>query len=120
MFDGRVDITLNVTISIFPKKLHLRHLTRFLVVVTKTGNDHKRPETTSKQPQTTSKPPQTNTNHKKMTTNYQQTNTNDQQKTTNDHHCTSNQKSDVLFLLPTPGNYKEHLDFEKHTLGSAK
>ena len=74
----------------------------FDFVVTKTGNDHKRPQTTSKRPQTT-------TNHQQTTTNYQQT-------TTNDHPCTLNQKSDVSFLFPTPVNNKEHTNFEKHTL----
>ena len=58
--------------------------------------------------------PQTTTNHQQATTNYQQTNTNYQQTTTNDHPCTSNQKSDVLFLLPLPGNYQEHPDLKKH------
>ena len=58
--------------------------------------------------------------HKQTTTDYQQTNTNYQQTTTNGHPWTSNQKSYVLFLLPTPGNYKEHPDFEKHTLDKAK
>ena len=74
----------------------------FDFVVIKTGNDHKRPQTTSKRPQTI-------TNHQQTTTNYQQT-------TTNDHLCTSNQKSDVSFLFPAPVNYKEHTDFEKHSV----
>ena len=42
-----------------------------------------------------------------MTTDYQQT-------TTNEHPCTSNQKAEVLFLIPAPGNCKDHTDFEIH------
>ena len=47
-----------------------------------------------------------------MNTNYQQT-------TTNGHSWTSNQKFDVLFLLPTLGNYKEHQDCKKHLRNSS-
>ena len=38
-----------------------------LLVVTKTGNDHKQAQTTSKRPQTTSKRPQTTTSHQETT-----------------------------------------------------
>ena len=62
------------------------------------ANDHQPPPTTSKRPQTT--------------INYQKTNT-------NSHPCTSNQKSDVSFL-PAPDNYKNHTNFEKHTLNINK
>ena len=88
-------------------------------VVTKTGNNQKPPQATTnykktttsnhKRPQTTSNQPKTTTNHQHTTTNYQQTNTNYQQ-------TTKNWKSNVLFLLPTPDNYKDHPDFEKHSL----
>ena len=59
---------------------------------------------------------QVTTNHQKTTTNYQQTTEKYQQATTNGHTSTSNRKADVQFLLPAPGNYKDHLDFEKHML----
>ena len=67
---------------------------RDLFVVTKTSNDHKRPQMT--------------TFHQHTTTNYQQTNTNYRKTTTKGHSYTSNQKSDVSFLLPAPSNCKEH------------
>ena len=70
--------------------------------VTKPGNNHKWPQATNNWLQTS-------TNHQQVTKIYQQT-------TTNGHTCTSNWKSDILFLLPAPDNYKEHSDFEKHTL----
>ena len=41
-----------------------------------------------------------------MTANYQQV-------TTNGHPFTSNQNADVPFLLPVPGSYTDHPDFEK-------
>ena len=41
------------------------HNTKFSNVITKTGNDHKPPQTISKRPQTTSKWPQTTTNYHK-------------------------------------------------------
>ena len=34
--------------------------------------------------------------------------------TTNGHPGASNQKADVSFLLPTPGNNKDQLDFKKY------
>ena len=73
---------------------------------------------------------QNTTNHQYTATNHQQTTTNDQQTTTDNqqmntryqqtntigHSGTSNQKSDFSLLLPAPSNYKQHPDFEKHTL----
>ena len=56
-----------------------------------------------------------------MTTNYhkqpakdQKLQENDHKIPVNDHPCTSNQKTDVLFFLPKPCNYKDYPDFEKH------
>ena len=71
-----------------------------------TTNDHNQPQTISKRPRTT-------TNYQPRKPNYQQT-------TTNDHPCISNRKSDVSFLLPGPGNYKEHTDFETQYGASSK
>ena len=56
-----------------------------------TTNKHKRPQTSSND----SKPP-----------------ANDLKSQANDHKLPT--KSDVLFLLPAPANYKHHIDFEKH------
>ena len=62
------------------------HNTKFSNVITKTGNDHKPPQTISKRPQTITndhkrpandhKLPQITTKHKKTTTNFQQANIN--------------------------------------------
>ena len=87
-----------------------------MFIVTKTDNDHKRPQTTTNQQQMN----MNNTNHTQTTTKYQQTNTNYQKMATNSHLCISNQKCDISFILPALGNYKEHPNFEKHTLHSAK
>ena len=76
-------------------------------VVTKTGNDHKPPQTTTMEHKRSETPSKQRQTTRKKTTNYQQT-------ITNGHSCTSNQKADVLFRLPTPGNYKDYLDFERH------
>ena len=83
-----------------------------LSVVTKTGNTRN----DRKPPANDPKPPQVTTNHQHKTTNYQKTNANYLQTTTNGHLCTSNQKPDIYFLLPASSNYKERLDFGKHTL----
>ena len=55
---------------------HLTVHTGDVVVITKTGNNHKQPQTITNHQQTT-------TNHHLTTTNHQQTTTNHQQATTN-------------------------------------
>ena len=105
---------------IVSKKGHPPSCQMKLLKQTTTTNHHKPTANDHKLPQTTNERPQTTTNHQQTTTNYHQTNTNYQQSTTNDHLCTKNQKFDVSFLLPAPGNHKEHPHFEKHTLHSAK
>ena len=52
------------------------------IAVTETGNDHKRPQTTSNQPQTTINHKQTTTNQQQKTSNYQQ---NEQKLPANNH-----------------------------------
>ena len=88
-------------------------------VITKTGNEHQRlkkhQQTTTNHQQMTTNHQQTTTNHQQMTTNYQQTTTIFQQTITNAYFCTTNQQNAVIsYLLPAPGNYKDHLDFERH------
>ena len=75
----------------------------FEVVITKTGNDHKRAQTSSKRAQTTSKQIQTISKRPETTS-----------ETTNNYPCRSNHKTDVSFLRPAPSNYKNHSNFEKH------
>ena len=82
----------------------------FYFVITKTGNDYKRPQTTSKRPQTTSKRPQTTTNGHKPRANDHKLPPNDQKRSP----LHTNQKADVSFLLAAPGNYNDHLNIEKH------
>ena len=38
----------------------------------------------------------------------------------NGHPCTSNKTADVSFLLPTPGNFKDHPYFEKQAISERK
>ena len=97
-------------------------------VITKTSNDHKHAQTTTNHQETNTNHQQTTANHQQMTANHQQATTihqqttanyqkkatKHQQSTINSHTCKSNQKADVSFLLPAPGSYKDHLDFEKH------
>ena len=82
-----------------------------------------RPKSTKKRPQMATPPQQTTighkqatTNHPRTTKNYQPTAKKYQKAITNGYTSTSNRKADVQFLLPAPGNYKDHLDFEKHML----
>ena len=75
------------------------HICQAGCVITKTGNDHKQPQPTK--------------NHHKSPANDHKPPENDH-KPPPGHPCTSNQKADVLFLLPTRSNYKDHHDFEKH------
>ena len=94
-------------------------------IITKTGNDHKQPQTTSKRPQITTNHQQTTTTHRKPTSKRPQTTTNGFKSLANDyklrtneqngHTCISNQTSDVSLYLLAPGNHKEHHDFENHT-----
>ena len=64
-------------------------------VVTKTGNDHKRPQTTRKQPQTTTNDQQTTTNnHKRPANDHKQPQTtNNQLQTTNKRLQTTNKRT---------------------------
>ena len=55
------------------------------------------------------------TDRQQMTTKYKQMNTDCHQMSTKGHPCTSNQKSYISFLLHAPSNYKNYLDFEKHS-----
>ena len=89
-----------------------------MTVVTKTGNDQKPPQTTTnhhKPAQNTSKRPQTTKNHQRLQTTSKRTlNPSKQPETAVPTHQT------ISFLFPATGNYKEHPDFEEHTLHSAK
>ena len=111
-------LQMNISNDYCKKRKHHLHISAVYLIALFTrlfhlysNVNHKRPQTTNKRPtnhhklpQTMSKRPQTTTNHQQKTTSYQQMNTNYQQRTTNGHPFTSNQKSDVSFLLPPPGN----------------
>ena len=80
-----------------------------------TTNQHKTPANDYKRPQTTSKQPQTTKNHQRLQTTSKRTlNPSKQPETAVPTHQT------ISFLFPATGNYKEHPDFEEHTLHSAK
>ena len=62
-------------------------------IITKTGNDHKQPQTTSKRPQITTNHQQTTTTHRKPTSKRPQTTTNGFKSLANDYKLRTNEQN---------------------------
>ena len=105
----------------------------FLIVVTKTGSDHKRPQTITnhhKSPTNNHKTPPTTTNHQEATTNDHRRlqNTNIRLQTTNKRTLTTSKRRQIAtpahqikcltfrFFFLHQVIYKEHSNFGKHSL----
>ena len=74
-------------------------------IITKTGNDHKQPQTTSKRPQITTNHQQTTTTHRKPTSKRPQTTTNGFKSLANDYKLLQTSKT------ATPVYQTKHLTF---------